>query len=66
MIVAVVFLTIVYLLIGLLFMTAYMDKRPKASESKICALFVFWPIICILYFFKFFKLSFKGLKEWFE
>lgn len=61
-----ILLTILYIFIGLVTTVLYTEHHPKSSVSKACALLLFWPIVFIRYIFTFFKLAFKGLKEWFE
>ena len=59
-------LTILYITIGSVIAILYTEHHPKSSVNKSYALLLFWPIIFIRYAFTFFKLAFKGLKEWFE
>ena len=59
-------LTILYIIIGFIAAMLYTEYSPKSTVNKAFALLLFWPIIFIRYIFTFFKLAFKGLKEWFE
>lgn len=59
-------LIILYITIGSVIAILYTEHHPKSSVNKAYALLLFWPIIFIRYTFTFFKLAFKGLKEWFE
>lgn len=59
-------LTILYITIGFIAAMLYTEHSPKSTVNKAFALLLFWPIIFIRYTFTFFKLAFKGLKEWFE
>ena len=59
-------LTILYIIIGFIAAMLYTEHSPKSTINKAFALLLFWPIIFIRYTFTFFKLAFKGLKEWFE
>ena len=58
-------LTILYIIVGSIIAILYTERYPKSSVNKAYALLLFWPIIFIRYAFTFFKLAFKGLKEWF-
>lgn len=59
-------LTILYIIIGFIAAMLYTEHSPKSTVNRAFALLLFWPIIFIRYTFTFFKLAFKGLKEWFE
>lgn len=59
-------LTILYIIIGFIAAMLYTEHSPKSTVNKAFALLLFWPIIFIRCTFTFFKLAFKGLKEWFE
>lgn len=59
-------LTILYIIIGFIAAMLYTEHSPKSTVNKAFALLLFWPIVFIRYIFTFFKLAFKGLKEWFE
>ena len=59
-------LTILYIIIGSIIAILYTERCPTSSVNKAYALLLFWPIIFIRCAFTFFKLAFKGLKEWFE
>ena len=59
-------LIILYITIGSVIAILYTEHHPKSSVNKAYALLLFWPIIFIRCAFTFFKLAFKGLKEWFE
>ena len=59
-------LTIIYIIIGFIIAILYTEHYSESSVNKAYALLLFWPIIFIRYTFTFFKLAFKGLKEWFE
>ena len=59
-------LTILYIIIGFIAAMLYTEHSPKSTVNKAFALLLFWPIIFIRFIFTFFKLAFKGLKEWFE